>query len=687
MADISKITLLNGTEYNLKDATARASIPAAATAAPIMDGTAAVGSSAKYAKEDHVHPVDTSRAAASHAHSTDDITSGTLSVSMGGTGETTARNAANSFINSLSAADNNKVPVDDDYFISQYIGGGTTTTTYYRRPLSNLWEYIKSKLNSTVALLSGGTAIASSTDLDTLTDVGNYYCKSSTIAASLSHCPVSKWFYMRVSLNTGTNTAYPCQEITRGTDGTRYYRYKNAGSGWSNWIEYAPNTDTTYSAGDGLIQNGTTFSDHRGIEYIRGTWTEASGTWTGVSTDTELYDGKQIILYMPFAGSGNATLNLTLAGGGTTGAKNVYFESTTRFTTHKSQNSQLHLIYHSALTLSNGNTYEGWWYVANRDQTINYQMRHANSVLALEAIPQYHLACGTASGYKKVVSGVTFDVSYPLLITQAAWKANATYTNGYFEYQDQSIRNTIAALGSSYAGLTANSMIYLVGTLSGTTFTVDSSLVTCTEPSTADGKAYIPLGIAYSTYQFYFYSQRLVYEYSGGSFHEVAIYARDSATVSGHTVAADVPSDAKFTDTTYESKAAASGGTAVSLVTTGEKYTWNNKQNKVTASGVLKGNGSGTVSAATKGTDYGALSFTVSLTVAGWSSNAQTITNSNFVTSGYAYIVTPASGSYAAYAAAQVYADDVTTASKMKFHCVSKPSAALTVNVLRVVSA
>ena len=30
-------------------------------------------------------------------------------------------------------------------------------------------------------------------------------------------------------------------------------------------------------------------------------------------------------------------------------------------------------------------------------------------------------------------------------------------------------------------------------------------------------------------------------------------------------------------DTTYESKAAASGGTAVSLVTTGEKYTWNNK--------------------------------------------------------------------------------------------------------------
>lgn len=47
--------------------------------------------------------------------------------------------------------------------------------------------------------------------------------------------------------------------------------------------------------------------------------------------------------------------------------------------------------------------------------------------------------------------------------------------------------------------------------------------------------------------------------------------------VNGHTVNSDVPANAEFTDTTYESKAAASGGTALSLVTTGEKYTWNNK--------------------------------------------------------------------------------------------------------------
>ena len=36
--------------------------PSAAAAAPLMDGTAAVGSSARYAREDHVHPSDTGKA-------------------------------------------------------------------------------------------------------------------------------------------------------------------------------------------------------------------------------------------------------------------------------------------------------------------------------------------------------------------------------------------------------------------------------------------------------------------------------------------------------------------------------------------------------------------------------------------------------------------------------------------------
>ena len=81
------------------------------------------------------------------------------------------------------------------------------------------------------------------------------------------------------------------------------------------------------------------------------------------------------------------------------------------------------------------------------------------------------------------------------------------------------------------------------------------------------------------------------------------------------------------------------------------------------------------------------VAFTVTLTAAGWSDNAQTISNEKFVSVGYAYTVSPASGSFADYADAMVYADDVTVDGKMVFHCDSAPTADLTVNIVRMVTA
>lgn len=86
MADISKVKLPNNTVYDIKDAnaihvgdtinattvnnhTVQTDVPAnavftdttytPASATPLMDGTAAVGTSVKYAREDHRHPTDT----------------------------------------------------------------------------------------------------------------------------------------------------------------------------------------------------------------------------------------------------------------------------------------------------------------------------------------------------------------------------------------------------------------------------------------------------------------------------------------------------------------------------------------------------------------------------------------------------------------------------------------------------
>lgn len=79
-----------------------------------------------------------------------------------------------------------------------------------------------------------------------------------------------------------------------------------------------------------------------------------------------------------------------------------------------------------------------------------------------------------------------------------------------------------------------------------------------------------------------------------------------------------------------------------------------------------------------------AVSFTVTLAAASWSSKAQTVSNANFLTGAYAYVVSPAPASFGAYSEAIIYADNVTQAGKMTFHCSQTPTAALTVNITRI---
>lgn len=67
--------------------------------------------------------------------------------------------------------------------------------------------------------------------------------------------------------------------------------------------------------------------------------------------------------------------------------------------------------------------------------------------------------------------------------------------------------------------------------------------------------------------------------------------ATNASKVNNHTVESDVPANAKFTDTTYSSKAATSGGTDVSLVTTGEKAIWNAKTSNAGTITGIKMNG------------------------------------------------------------------------------------------------
>lgn len=74
-------------------------------------------------------------------------------------------------------------------------------------------------------------------------------------------------------------------------------------------------------------------------------------------------------------------------------------------------------------------------------------------------------------------------------------------------------------------------------------------------------------------------------------------------------------------------------------------------QSEITATGILKGTGSGVVTAATLGTDYGAMSHTITVYAANWTASGSlytttVINNILFVASGYDYAVSPHPDSY-----------------------------------------
>lgn len=107
------------------------------------------------------------------------------------------------------------------------------------------------------------------------------------------------------------------------------------------------------------------------------------------------------------------------------------------------------------------------------------------------------------------------------------------------------------------------------------------------------------------------------------------------------------------------------------------------KQAKITASGLLKGNGSGGVSAAAAGTDYQSpvKSATVTLSANAWSGNSQTINVSNVTVNSLVTVApVPTSQNRTAYLESGVYCS-AQGAGTLTFVCEDVPSVNLNVNI------
>ena len=218
---------------------------------------------------------------------------GILPLANGGTGQTSAVNSANVFLNALSVG--GSTPQDNDYFISQYAGGGTTNTTYHRRPVSALWTYIKGKTDNLYSLkththsylpLSGGT--------------------------------------MTGSLILNTNTGSTPLKITRmGSTSEQTLIYQND----NGLVLDLTNDETTSSivinmkstdteSGDGVGANSNTVKISSSSSGSNITATTFSGVFNGnSSTATKLFTARTISLTGSVTGSGtfDGSNNLSIA--------------------------------------------------------------------------------------------------------------------------------------------------------------------------------------------------------------------------------------------------------------------------------------------------------------------------------------------------------------------------------------
>lgn len=294
------------------------------------------------------------------------------------------------------------------------------------------------------------------------------------------------------TLNAGAITVMKDEDGMRLTSGA----IQETSDGGATW--------TDVSGGGGSSSGGD-------IEVIDGTHgTTATAAWTGVTRDAALTDGKVIVFTSHSAGASNVTLNLTLSSGTTTGAKPVFYSGTTRLSTHNAANSPCMFRYYS--------DDDCWRRMSDYDTNTFYELRNQNTMKSKGAIVANSIIVGDSTGYITLASGVTFDVSYPIMVSTTAYAANKTFTTASYNVRSSfSLRANV----SGWTG-TAYNMVYIVGTLSGSTFTVDSAVFSCTVPASEDGKCYIPIGLLYSAYQVRFEPfTPHVYKYYNGKFQRI----------------------------------------------------------------------------------------------------------------------------------------------------------------------
>lgn len=295
------------------------------------------------------------------------------------------------------------------------------------------------------------------------------------------------------------------------------------------------------------------------VFYVKGTQTASTGAWTGNLPEVDaLYEGLAIDYWLPFAGSGNATLNLTLKNGTKTGAINCFYSGTTRLTIHIGANNIMRLVY-QVVTIS-GTSYTGWWLLKAYDTNdAAYAIRNGGPAYqANSAVYRYQLLFqvddnkltplnnvdnSTATG-KAMLTSVDFLPFGKIYFYNHTGNvaANGNMTSSLYNRVHLDLRYSLNC-GQT---LTSHRDVYLkcARQANGKFRITADPCWAQTLPSTNDGYYYLRLGRAYDTYHLYLEEDHPIYYHDGT---ELRIYTNPQEAVTDKNITENLEYTGKAT--------------------------------------------------------------------------------------------------------------------------------------------
>ena len=165
--------------------------------------------------------------------------------------------------------------------------------------------------------------------------------------------------------------------------------------------------------------------------------------------------------------------------------------------------------------------YDGTYWVVQMMYNSNSvdRTQYGIALAASEAIASVKIAvCGT-NGKLHILNTSAFDITCPPLYVGTAYTADdvtkSTTRVSNYRYWGTAFNYTNT---HSIAGAVAGKPIYIVGTLNGNIFTPNSTVLTCTEPTTENGLYYMRLGTMSTTTNGVLEMDHPIYIFYNGSF-------------------------------------------------------------------------------------------------------------------------------------------------------------------------